>query len=64
MKDESDIVTLEDNENLRQKNEVKKAQLKKTKERLAQRYKDIENSAVNVESSKLSNRLAYICPYN
>lgn len=59
MKDESDIVTLEDNENLRQKNEVKKAQLKETKERLAQRYKYIESSAVNVESSKLSNRLAY-----
>ena len=50
--DDSQIVTLEDNESLRRSNEAKKARLKDAKERLSHRYKEVEELSKRVDSSK------------
>ncbi|KAI5118490.1 hypothetical protein M0805_003522 [Coniferiporia weirii] len=48
--DDSDIITADDNEALRQSNELKKARLKDAKDRLAKRNKDVKELALDVES--------------
>lgn len=50
--DDAPLVTLDENEALRRKNETEKARLKEAKERAAERYKEIEERAISVEASK------------
>ena len=50
--DEAPLITLEDNESLRESNENRKAQLKAAKERLASRHIDVKNLANELEESK------------
>ena len=52
--DDSELVTMEQNEELRRKNEVEKGRLKETKERVAQRHKEIAEKAKVVGASTSS----------
>ncbi|KAH8106541.1 hypothetical protein DFH11DRAFT_1236219 [Phellopilus nigrolimitatus] len=48
--DDSEIITVDDNEALRRSNELKKARLKDAKDRLSVRNKEVEELAFDVES--------------
>lgn len=50
--DEAEIITIDDNEALRQENVSRKASLKEAKNRLAARGDDVRNLAFEVEASK------------